>query len=72
MIHVKDLQQITGYVRGGCTAIGMKKQFVTRIEETAQLYDKIYVSGGKIGAQLHLSPDDLKTAAHAEYADIIF
>lgn len=71
MIHVKDLQQITGYIRGGCTSIGMKKQFVTRIEETAQLYDQIYVSGGKVGCQLHLSPLDLARAARAEFADII-
>ena len=71
MIHVKDLTNITGYMRGGCTAIGMKKQFVTRIEETAQLYDKIYVSGGKIGLQLCLAPDDLLKASMAEYADII-
>lgn len=71
MLHVKDITNVTGYVRGGCTSIGMKKQFVTRVDETAILYDEIYVSGGKIGCQLKLAPDDLVKAAQAEYADII-
>lgn len=71
MIHVKDINNITGYIRGGCTAIGMKKQYVTRIDETAILQDEIYVSGGKIGMQIRLKPDDLLAAAQAEYADVI-
>lgn len=71
MLHVKDITNVTGYVRGGCTAIGMKKQFVTRVEETAMLYDKIYVSGGKIGVQLCLAPDDLLRASQGEYASIV-
>ena len=70
MIHVKELLGLTGYVRGGCTAIGMKKQFVTRLDETAQLFDTIYVSGGKIGCQIELSPEDLKRVSKAEYAEI--
>ena len=61
MIHVKDINAITGYIRGGCTAIGMKKQYVTRID----------VSGGKIGSQIRLTPEDLAKAAKAEFADII-
>ena len=71
MIHVKDLNRITGYVRGGCTSIGMKKQYKTIISDTAKGLDEIYVSGGKIGSQLKLSPDDLCKAVNAVYGDII-
>ena len=70
MIHVKDLFGLTGYVRGGCTSIGMKKQFVTRVDSSAAKQDRIYVSGGKIGCQIELSPDDLLRADQGEYADI--
>ena len=70
MIAVKELFPLTGYVRGGCTAIGMKKQFVTRIDETAELLDEIYISGGRIGCQLLLSPEDFRRASGAEYADL--
>lgn len=71
MIHVKDITPITGYVRGGCTAIGMKKQFPVFLQECAQTFDQIYVSGGKIGATIKLAPQDFVRAAHAEYADFI-
>lgn len=71
MIPVKEIQTITGYIRGGCTAIGMKKQYVTRIDDSARALEKMIVSGGKIGSQLELSPEDLVTAAHAEFANII-
>lgn len=71
MIHVKDINQITGYIRGGCTAVGMKKQYVTRVDESARLQPTIIVSGGKIGLQLELKPDDLCKAARAEYAALI-
>ena len=71
MIHVKELFPLTGYVRGGCTAIGMKKNFVTRIHESAILEDQIYVSAGRIGTQICLAPDDFIKAADAEYADLI-
>lgn len=71
MLHVKDMNAVTGYIRGGCTAIGMKKQYVTRIEASAQALEKIIVSGGKLGMQLELSPQDLAQAAAAEFADII-
>ena len=70
MIHMKELFPLTGYVRGGCTAIGMKKQFVTRIDETAQLFDEIYISGGRIGCQIRLAPDDFCKASGAEYAEL--
>lgn len=71
MIHVKDINAVTGYIRGGCTSIGMKKQFVTRVDQAAQELEKIIVSGGRIGSQIELKPDDLLKAAKAEYADII-
>ena len=71
MLPLKELTAVTGYVRGGCTSIGMKKKFKTIIQEDAQKLDKIIVSGGKIGLQLILLPEDLKRAADAEYADII-
>ena len=70
MIHVKDINAITGYIRGGCTAIGMKKQFVTRIDELSQRQSTIIVSGGKIGSQIELTPDDWVKATGGEYADI--
>ena len=72
MLHVKDITKVTGYVRGGCTAIGMKKQFPTVIDSSARSLEEIYVSGGKIGMQLKLAPENLKKAANAEFADIIF
>lgn len=71
MIHVKDINQITGYIRGGCTAVGMKKQYVTRIDASAKGMPTIIVSGGKIGLQLELKPDDLLKASRAEYADVL-
>lgn len=70
MVHVKDIFEITGYIRGGCTAIGMKKQFVTRIAEDARNMDRIIVSGGRIGSQLELRPEDLKAACRGEFAKI--
>ena len=71
MIHVKDINAITGYVRGGCSAVGMKKQYVTRIDSSAEHMEKIIVSGGRIGSQLELAPADLARAARAEFADIV-
>ena len=70
MLHVKDITAVTGYVRGGCTAIGMKKQFPTVIDESAENLEYMYVSGGKLGMQIRLKPDDLKRAARAEYGQI--
>ena len=72
MLHVKDILAVTGYIRGGCTAIGMKKQYVTRIDNRAQQLEEIIVSGGKLGIQLELTPQNLAAAANAEFADIIF
>ena len=71
MIHVKDINAITGYIRGGCTAIGMKKQYVTRIDASAQALPTMIVSGGRIGSQIELAPQDLRKAARAEFAEIV-
>jgi len=71
MIHVKDIQKHTGYVRGGCSPIGMKKEYRTVIDASAQSINPIIVSGGKKGVQILLDVDDLVKAAHAELADII-
>ncbi len=72
MLPVKEITAVTGYIRGGCTAVGMKKAFPTIINDTAQGLEFMYVSGGKLGMQLKLAPDDLKKASNAEYADVIF
>lgn len=71
MIHVKDINSITGYIRGGCTPIGMKKQYPTFIQECARDFDQIYVSGGKIGCTLKLNPQDLAKVSRAVFADFI-
>ena len=71
MIHVKELVGLTGYMRGGCSPIGMKKLFPTFVDETAMLFDRIYISAGKRGEQIILAPDDLIQAAEAQYADLV-
>lgn len=71
MLHVKEINAVTGYIRGGCTAIGMKKQYTTCIEQSAEALEKIIVSGGKIGIQLELSPQDLQSASKAAFAALI-
>ena len=70
-LHLKDLTKVTGYVRGGCTAIGMKKQFPTVIQEDAKELEYMHVSGGKLGMQIRLAPLDLQKVAKAEFADVI-
>ena len=71
MIHVKDITAVTGYVRGGCTAIGMKKQYKTVISDKAEKLEQMYVSGGKIGCQIMLSPKDLCRAVWGRFGDIV-
>ena len=71
MIKLKDLLPLTGYVHGGCSPIGMKKPFKTTIDETAELYDKIIFSGGKIGYQVEISLSELKKAIDFQLADIV-
>lgn len=70
MIHVKDITKVTGYVRGGCSPLGMKKQFPTVIHESAKQFDQIYVSGGRIGLSLKISPLRLAEVTGAGFADI--
>jgi len=71
MIKVKDLLLLTGYIRGGCSPIGMTKKYLTFIEETSQLFDKIYVSSGIRGMQMLLSPADLAGITESSFADLI-
>lgn len=71
MLPLKELTKNTGYIRGGCSPIGMKKHYKTFIDETSLLQDKILVSAGVIGTQIVIKPDDLIVAAEAEYADLI-
>lgn len=71
MVHVKEINQITGYIRGGCTPIGMKKNYPTVVQESAQAFDEIIISGGRLGAQIFLAPDDLIRVTRGKYADII-
>lgn len=71
MIKLKDLLPLTGYIRGGCSPIGMKKLFPTYIDETAQLFENICVSAGVRGTQMKLSADDLLKLVNGVYADLI-
>ena len=70
MLHQKELLPLTGYVHGGCSPIGMKKQYPTVFHETAEILDTITVSAGKIGCQVELSPTDLIGLVGAETADL--
>lgn len=71
MIHVKDLTTITGYVRGGCSPLGMKKQFPTVIDSTAQAFLDIYISGGRIGTTIKVNPLDLANVINAKFESVI-
>ena len=70
MIHVKDINKITGYIRGGCSPLGMKKQFRTFIEMDCLNQDKIYFSAGKIGMQIEMDPKTLMDLIHVQAGDI--
>lgn len=70
MIKSKELLPLTGYVHGGCSPIGMKKPFPTYIDETAELYESIYFSGGRIGCQLEMAFEDLRAIVPVETADL--
>ncbi|MBR5980133.1 MAG: Cys-tRNA(Pro) deacylase [Oscillospiraceae bacterium] len=70
MIKAKELLPLTGYVHGGCSPIGMKKQFRTVADETATLFDVIMFSGGRIGCQVKMSPSDLEKLIPLTYSDI--
>lgn len=71
MIKLKDLLPLTGYIRGGCSPFGMKKLFPTYFNETAQLFENIYLSAGVRGTQIKLSPDDLLKLVSGVYAELI-
>ena len=71
LIHVKELLPLTGYIRGGCSPIGMKKKFPTFMDETAQLYDEIAVSAGQRGCQLLLDPEALADYCEITFSDLI-
>ena len=71
MIHVKELLPLTGYIRGGCSPVGMRKKFPTCIDETAVLCEKIYVSAGQRGLQLIVNPEALRSFLCAKFADLI-
>ncbi len=70
MIPVSDINKVTGYIRGGCSPVGMKKLFPTYIDTSAELFDAIYVSAGKIGVQVFVSPKDLARVCGAKFSDI--
>ena len=71
MIPVKELLSLTGYIRGGCSPVGMKKKYPTFMDETAQLYDEIAVSAGARGHQMLLNPEELARLVAAKFADLI-
>lgn len=71
MLPVKEINKVTGYIRGGCTPIGMKKQFPTVIHESAKEQAEIAISGGRQGTQILLKPEDLAKVTHATFVDII-
>ena len=70
LMPIKDLEAVTGYVRGGCTPIGMKKLFPTLFDETAQLFDTIGISGGRRGLSLRVAPEPLAALLGAKFVDI--
>ena len=72
MISVKDINKVTGYIRGGCSPIGMKKQFETVIDISAKAYDRIMFSGGRLGTQIKMSPLDLEALIGAKFENIIY
>lgn len=70
LIHAKDLLSVTGYIRGGCSPIGMKKKFPTYIDETAQLFNKIYFSAGVRGMQVGVNPNELLRITESIFVDL--
>ncbi len=70
MINVNDILKVSGYIRGGCSPIGMKKEYKTVVDSSALGLDEIMFSGGKRGLQLVMNPNDLKTATNCSFADI--
>lgn len=71
MIHLKELLPLTGYIRGGCSPVGMKKSYPTFIDESAKMFDRIFVSAGVRGTQIHINPDDLAGLISGKFTDLI-
>lgn len=71
MIPVKDIQKQTGYIRGGCSPVGMKKLYPTFIDASARKFDTIIVSAGRIGAQIELTPEELAEAVNASFCEVV-
>lgn len=71
LINVKDIKKHTGYIRGGCSPIGMKKSFSSFMQEDSNYLDEIVVSGGKIGSQIQLSPEDLARLINGSFVDLV-
>lgn len=71
MLPLKDLTAVSGYLRGGCSPIGMKRQYPTFIESTATAYDNIAISGGKRGVQIIIAPNSLSEFIGAEFCDLV-
>jgi Cys-tRNA(Pro)/Cys-tRNA(Cys) deacylase len=71
MLHLRELEPLTGYQRGGCSPVGSKKRLPVYVDETAQLWEELSVSAGHRGLQMLLSPDELLRAAGGEYADLV-
>ena len=70
MIHVSEINKLTGYIRGGCSPIGMKKLYTTTIDQSAEALEHIFISAGKIGLQLCISPQDLAMLVKARFAPV--
>lgn len=71
MIHVRDINKITGYIRGGCTPLGMKKQYETVVDKSVEKWSSIFISGGRIGSQIILNPKDLVSVVKGKFEEII-
>ncbi len=71
MIPVKDINKVTGYIRGGCSPVGMKKKYPVTLHKTAESNPVIMVSGGKIGSQIQCTPEDLRRVTRGQFADVV-
>ena len=72
MLPQKELLPLTGYIHGGCSPVGMKKAFKTFIHDSACYYEKVFVSAGRVGMQIKISPYDIQKAIGAEFIDLIY
>ncbi|MFI3271004.1 MAG: Cys-tRNA(Pro) deacylase [Pseudomonadota bacterium] len=71
MVPMKEVLPLTGYIRGGCSPVGTKKPYPVYVDESAILHERIYVSAGQRGMDLHLRPDDLLQAVNGQYAELV-